>query len=90
MSLIGSRKSFAPARQIQQTTDDRRPTTLFLAGLLQSVALCKTVESKASHSGWQFDSSYSRDKVEFILAAGRGARFESPGVFGFFWLKAES
>jgi len=69
MSLIGSRKSFAAARETWQTTNDRRPTTLFLAGLLQSVALCKTVESKASHSRWQFDSSYSRDKVEFILGS---------------------
>src|SRR5581483_11563521 len=37
------------------------------ARLLQSVALSRTEESKGRHPAWQFDCSYSLDKVEFIL-----------------------
>src|SRR5215831_16412298 len=56
----------------------RTPAEFPQAGrLLQSGRVVRTDESTASHTCWQFDCSYSRDKAEFILklsASSQGSR----------------
>jgi len=80
-NVVG-RKSFAVRKRPNnsQANGQRQTTNDGLAlRLLQSVALCRTEESKASHPDWQCDCSYSRDKAEFILKPVPTKVLEGPG-----------
>src|SRR3954465_8878133 len=62
------RQSFAVPNRHKTLAGERPATNDDLARrLLQSVALCRTDETKAGCRDWQFDCSYSRDKAELIL-----------------------